>query len=100
MKRQADKHRIERSFEQGDMVFLKLKQHRQHSVVARISPKLSARYYGPFEVVERIGEVAYRLKLPLESKIHPVFHVSLLKKAIGNYKAESELLMGLEDDHA
>nr|KYP46337.1 Retrovirus-related Pol polyprotein from transposon 297 family [Cajanus cajan] len=100
MKKQTDKHRIERSFKQGDMVFLKLKQHRQHPVVARISPNFSARYYGPFELIERIGEVAYRLKLPPESKIHPLFHVSLLKKAIGNYKAESGLPMGLEDDRA
>ena len=65
--------------------------------MSRVSPKLSAKYYGPFEVVERIGEVAYRLNLPPSSKIHPIFHVSLLKKAVGKYKVEEVLPTGLED---
>ena len=100
MKTQADKHRKEREFEVRDMVFLKLKQHMRHSVMARISPKLSARYYGPFKILEKIGKVAYKLQLPPTSRIHPVFHVSLLKKAVGNYEAEADLPTGLEDDRA
>lgn len=82
----------------GDLVFLKLKQHKMQSIATRISPKLNACYYGPFEVVGRIGEVAYKLKLPPSSKVHPVFHVSLLKKAQGKYHALAELPTGLEDD--
>ena len=43
--------------------------------------KLSPRYIGPFEIVERIGEVAYQLALPPElSGVHPTFHISMLKK--------------------
>ena len=45
--------------------------------------KLSPRYMGPYEIMERIWEVAYRLRLPPElARIHDVFHVSMLRKCI------------------
>jgi hypothetical protein len=42
--------------------------------------KLQPRYMGPFTVSKRIGEAAYKLVLPDEMRVHPVFHVSLLKQ--------------------
>jgi hypothetical protein len=45
--------------------------------------KLRSKYYGSFEVIERIGKVSYRLNLPEGSQVHPVFHVSQLKERVG-----------------
>ncbi len=81
MKQQADRHRREKEFEVGEWVYLRLQPYRQMSLAARQSPKLAARYYGPFEVLARVGKVAYRLKLPPKSQIHPVFHMSQLKQS-------------------
>ena len=78
MKAQGDKHRVDRSFEVGEWVFVKLRAHRQNSVVTRINAKLAARYYGPYPIVERIGAVAYKLKLPVGSKVHPLFEFIFL----------------------
>jgi len=81
-KMQADKNRSERSFDMGDMVYLKLQPYIQTSIATRASHKLSFRYFGPYLVIAKVGAVAYKLQLPEHTNIHPVFHVSLLKKAL------------------
>lgn len=83
MKKCVDLKRSDRVFEVGDMVYLKLQPFRQNSVSLRRNLKLSAKYYGPYRVLERIGSVAYKIELPDSSRVHPIFHVSLLKKCIG-----------------
>nr|GFB52524.1 hypothetical protein [Tanacetum cinerariifolium] len=75
----ADKHRRSLEFQPGDHVFLKVSPARG---VRRfgIKGKLSPRFIRPFEILDRIGEVSYRLALPPQlSHVHNVFHVSLLK---------------------
>lgn len=98
MKSKADEHRREVLFEVGEMVYLKLRPYRQQSLARRPNEKLAARFYGPFEVEAKVGKVAYRLKLPEGTKIHHTFHVSQLKKAIGDTVPATSLPPQLTSD--
>jgi hypothetical protein len=82
MKKLAEQHRSERQFSTGDWVYLKLQPYRQISIYKGHNQKLAPRYYGSFEIEQRIGIMAYRLRLPPGSAIHLVIHVSQLKKYI------------------
>lgn len=85
MKMYADKLRTERQFEAGAMVYIKIQPYRQNAFGLRGSLKLRSKYYGPFKILERVGELAYKLQLPDTVTIHPVFHVSQLKAHIGKH---------------
>ncbi|XP_022858060.1 uncharacterized protein LOC111378985 [Olea europaea var. sylvestris] len=84
-------HRRDIPFAVGDLVYLKLRHYCQKSMAKRHSEKLSLWYYGPFEVESRVGQVAYKLKLPVTAAIHPVFHIFQLRKAIGDLQPVSAL---------
>jgi hypothetical protein len=79
----SKKHDIE--FQEGDWVFLKLHSYRQQSFFKRACKKLASHFYGPYQIEQQIGKVAYKLKLHEESRIHLVFHMSLFKKKLGDY---------------
>jgi hypothetical protein len=82
MKSQADKKRIERTFELGEDVFVKLQPYIQTSLLRRANHKLAFKYFGPYSIVRCINPVAYEIDLPQNSKVHPVFHVSQLRKVL------------------
>ncbi|GKA58576.1 putative reverse transcriptase domain-containing protein [Tanacetum coccineum] len=92
-KKYADRRRKPLEFKVGDRVLLKVSPWKG---VVRFGKKgkLAPRYVGPFEIVEHVGPVAYRLRLPQElSCVHDVFHVSNLKKCL----AESDVQVPLEE---
>ncbi|XP_042962490.1 uncharacterized protein LOC122296762 [Carya illinoinensis] len=72
-------------------------QKRKHAEY-RIGDLLSKKDYGPFKVIERLGDVAYRLELPPTSKLHPVFHVTMLKKRVGDSKLIMEELLRFDEE--
>ncbi|KAD4180155.1 hypothetical protein E3N88_28746 [Mikania micrantha] len=84
MKSQADQKRRELSFQVGDAVFLRVQPYRQRSLAKKRFEKLSPRFYGPYFIIKKVGPVAYELALPDDARIHPVFHVSMLKPARGS----------------
>ncbi|GJX34451.1 ty3-gypsy retrotransposon protein [Tanacetum coccineum] len=95
IEKKANRKRRDVEFKVGDKVFVKLQPYWQITLAKRLSNKLAKRFYGPYEIVERIGKVAYRLASPVTSKIHPVFHISILNLFTGT---SSEMVTELPDE--
>ena len=65
--------------------------YQQTTVSGAAHSKLAKRFYGPFHIIERMGPVAYKLALPENSRIHLVFHCSILKPFIGSPTSEQAM---------
>ena len=79
MKVQVDKHRIDEQYNIGDWVFLKLQPYKQNYLADKQYKKLSARYFEPYQIEDRIGVVACKLVLPVDPKCTPFFTYPNLK---------------------
>jgi hypothetical protein len=94
----VDKHRVDRTFEVGDLVYLRLQPYMQASIKMSGADKLQPRFFGPYKINRKIRVVAYELELPQGSNIHNVFHVSCLKKALGQHIRPIEVLSPMDEE--
>jgi transposase InsO family protein len=75
----ANQHRRESEFEEGEKVLLETAN---INLKAKITPKLSGRFFGPFTIKRKLSPLNYELDLPSSLRIHPIFHISKLKRYI------------------
>eukprot|EP00253_Pinus_taeda_P019388 PITA_19388 len=91
----ADRKRRFKEFQVGDHVYIQIQAKRSTLQWAGCA-KLVPRYCGPFQILARVGPVAYQLALPSHIRVHNVFHVSVLKKYVydpKHVKPEGEVLV-------
>ena len=81
MKQQADQHRFERTFQVGDMVFLRLQSYKQSSLKGKGNQMIDPKISGPYTVPQKIGYVAYKLALP-PSHIQQVISTNINAKIV------------------
>jgi hypothetical protein len=98
MKQQVDQHRTEREFEVGEWVFVRFQPYKQLSLKHQGKNKLAPKFYGPYQINKKISHVAYGLELPDNNRIHNVFHVSCLKKVVGQHQKVQTLLPMLDEE--
>ena len=95
----ADNRKRPLVFNVGDQVYLKISPINGLTWFGR-KGKLNIRYVGPYEILQRVGEVASKFELPAElSYIHPIFHVSMLKKCLGDPTSILPVdILGVDED--
>ena len=98
MKQQANQHRTKREFELVDWVFVRLQPYKQLSLKEQGKNKIEPKFYDPYQIIWNISNISYELKLPETSRIHNVFHVSNLKKLLGQQQSVQTTLPTLDEE--
>ncbi|MCO5577987.1 hypothetical protein L7F22_031825 [Adiantum nelumboides] len=96
-KQYFDQHKRTLEFKVGDFVFLKVIPRHTNLILGK-DRRLSPRFAGPFKILKHVGSLAYELALPAHVKVHPVFHVSLLKMYVTNSDHVLQDNSKLQDD--
>ena len=74
-----DTHQQPVTVEEGELVFLRVPKNLKSLKIGPI-PKLSPNFCGPFKILKKVVQVAYKLELPTTLKVYPIFHVCRLRK--------------------
>jgi hypothetical protein len=98
MKQQADQNQTKREFKVGDWVFVRLQPYKQLSLKQYWKNKLAPKFYGPYKINRKISHVTYQLDLPDKIRIHNVFHISCLKKVLGQQQKAQTILPMLDEE--
>ena len=98
IKKQVDQHCSKWVFQEGDQVFLIPQPYKETSLKSHGYHNLAPKFYGPYKIIKNIGSVAYKLALPVTSKIHLVFHVSYLNKVVGQNCRVQTILPKLDEE--
>ena len=77
---------------------MRLQPYKQLSLKQQGKNKLAPKFYGPYQIIPKISPVAYKLKLPDKSRIQNVFHVSNLKKLLGQHQTAQTTLPTLDEE--
>jgi hypothetical protein len=99
MKTTHDANDQDVGFTIGAWVWLRLNQHVALSVGDGAYSKLAPRFFEPYQVLERVGPLAYKLQLPPKAKIHNVFHVAFLKQFVGTPMQQTPALPHIVRGH-
>ena len=99
MNKYADAKRREVHYQVGDLVLPKIRPYQQMSLRRKRNEKLSPKFFRPYRVIAKIGPVAYKLELPENATIHPIFHVSQLKKVLGKHDENRNGVPCLTENH-
>jgi hypothetical protein len=89
---------VDCNFEVRDLVFLRLQPYKHSSLKKSGKNKLKPHIYEPYRVIRRVKEVEYELELSEGNKIHNFFHVSFLKKVLGQHVTTSTYIPPLDEE--